>query len=544
MAKNITFEDDARKALMSGVSKFARAVKTTLGPRGRNAIIDRGWGGPKVTKDGASVGEEVDLLDPVENIGARLMREAAARTAREAGDGSTTATVLAEAIFMRGMRNVMSGANPLLLQRGLTAACQKVSEKLVDMAVPLEDREWVADVATIAANNEHTTGRMIADALEKVGPDGVVSIEEGKGIDTTMQVVEGLHFDRGFISQYFVTDEDNARVVLEDPFILILEEKVTNISQILPVLEKVLKKRKSLLIIAEDIEGEALSTLVVNRMRGVMECAAVKAPGYGERRKAMLNDIAVTTGGVAIFSDLGFEPDKIGFPELGRARRVEIDSAKTTIVQGAGKKKDVAERVRQIRLELEAASSDYDREKLQERLARLIGGIAVLSVGGATETEVKEKKKRFENALSATRSALEEGILPGGGVALVRCADAVKGMRIKEEQERIGADILQEALEAPFRQLSANSGVEPSRLLRRIRANDSTSHGYCFSNQKECDLLDEGVVDSCQVIRTALQNAVSVATMILTSETVVTEIPSEEEEDHHHHHEEEGVGAF
>ena len=394
MAKNITFEDDARRALTSGVSKFARAVKTTLGPRGRNAIIDRGWGGPKVTKDGAIVGEEVDLIDPVENIGARMMREAAAKTSREAGDGSTTATVLAEAIFMRGMRNVTSGVNPLLLQRGLMAACQKVSDHLVKMAVPLEDSEWIADVATIAANNDRNIGRMIADALDKVGPDGVVSIEEGKSVDTSMKIVEGLHFDRGYLSQYFVTDEDNARVVLKDPYVLILEEKVSSISQILPVLEKVLKKRGSLLIIAEDIEGEALSTLVVNRMRGVMECAAVKAPGYGERRKAMLTDIAVATGGVAIFSDLGIEPDRIGFDELGRAHRVEIDSSKTTIVQGAGKKKDVAERVRQIRLELEAATSDYDGEKLQERLARLVGGIAVLSVGGATETEVKEKKRR------------------------------------------------------------------------------------------------------------------------------------------------------
>ncbi len=544
MAKNITFEDDARRALTSGVSKFARAVKTTLGPRGRNAIIDRGWGGPKVTKDGAIVGEEVDLIDPVENIGARMMREAAAKTSREAGDGSTTATVLAEAIFMRGMRNVTSGVNPLLLQRGLMAACQKVSDHLVKMAVPLEDSEWIADVATIAANNDRNIGRMIADALDKVGPDGVVSIEEGKSVDTSMKIVEGLHFDRGYLSQYFVTDEDNARVVLKDPYVLILEEKVSSISQILPVLEKVLKKRGSLLIIAEDIEGEALSTLVVNRMRGVMECAAVKAPGYGERRKAMLTDIAVATGGVAIFSDLGIEPDRIGFDELGRAHRVEIDSSKTTIVQGAGKKKDVAERVRQIRLELEAATSDYDGEKLQERLARLVGGIAVLSVGGATETEVKEKKRRFENALSTTRSALEEGILPGGGIALVRCADEVSKIRIQDEQEKIGAKILRKALEAPFRQLAANAGVEPSRLLRKIRSNDSMTHGYCFSTQKECDLLEEGIVDSCLVIRTALQNAVSVATMIMTSETVVTEIPSEGGEDHDHHHEEEGVGAF
>jgi chaperonin GroEL len=541
MAKNITFEDGARESLLAGVTKFARAVKTTLGPRGRVAIIDRGWGAPKITKDGATVGDEVELENPVENVAARMMREAADKTAKEAGDGSTTATVLAEAIFRAGLRNVVAGANPILIQRGITAGAERVIEALRAEAVEVEGED-IAHVATIASNNDAAIGKLIAKAIAKVGNDGVISIQEGKSLDTSMDVVEGLHFDRGYLSQYFVTDEKASTVTLEDPYILIFEDKITNLSQILPVMEAVLKKKKPILIIAEDIEGEALSTLVVNNMRGVLRCAAAKAPGYGDRRKAMLSDIAVATGGTAIFKDLGLEPDSITLGHLGRAKRVEMTTGQTSIARGAGKKADVAERVRQIRMELEEARSDYDREKLQERLARLIGGIAEISVGGSSEAEVKEKKKRFENALSATRSAIEEGILPGGGAALVRAADAVANARIRDEQEKVGVEILAKALEAPFRQLAENAGVEPGRILRSIRRSEESTWGYDFSKREECDLFERGIIDSCRVVHLALQNAVSVATMILTSEAVITEVPSETED--HHHHDEEGVGAF
>ncbi len=541
MAKNITFEDGARESLLAGVTKFARAVKTTLGPRGRVAIIDRGWGAPKITKDGATVGDDVELENPVENVAARMMREAADKTAKEAGDGSTTATVLAEAIFRAGLRNVVAGANPILIQRGITAGAERVIEALRAEAVEVEGED-IAHVATIASNNDAAIGKLIAKAIAKVGNDGVISIQEGKSLDTSMDVVEGLHFDRGYLSQYFVTDEKASTVTLEDPYILIFEDKITNLSQILPVMEAVLKKKKPLLIIAEDIEGEALSTLVVNNMRGVLRCAAAKAPGYGDRRKAMLSDIAVATGGTAIFKDLGLEPDSITLGHLGRAKRVELTTGQTSIARGAGKKADVAERVRQIRMELEEARSDYDREKLQERLARLIGGIAEISVGGSSEAEVKEKKKRFENALSATRSAIEEGILPGGGAALVRAADAVANARIRDEQEKVGVEILAKALEAPFRQLAENAGVEPGRILRSIRRSEESTWGYDFSKREECDLFERGIIDSCRVVHLALQNAVSVATMILTSEAVITEVPSETED--HHHHDEEGVGAF
>ncbi|MGA1202755.1 MAG: chaperonin GroEL [Planctomycetota bacterium] len=541
MAKNITFEDGARESLLAGVTKFARAVKTTLGPRGRVAIIDRGWGAPKITKDGATVGDDVELENPVENVAARMMREAADKTAKEAGDGSTTATVLAEAIFRAGLRNVVAGANPILIQRGITAGAERVIEALRAEAVEVEGED-IAHVATIASNNDAAIGKLIAKAIAKVGNDGVISIQEGKSLDTSMDVVEGLHFDRGYLSQYFVTDEKASTVILEDPYILIFEDKITNLSQILPVMEAVLKKKKPLLIIAEDIEGEALSTLVVNNMRGVLRCAAAKAPGYGDRRKAMLSDIAVATGGTAIFKDLGLAPDSITLGHLGRAKRVEMTTGQLSIARGAGKKADVAERVRQIRMELEEARSDYDREKLQERLARLIGGIAEISVGGSSEAEVKEKKKRFENALSATRSAIEEGILPGGGAALVRAADAVANARIRDEQEKVGVEILAKALEAPFRQLAENAGVEPGRILRSIRRSEESTWGYDFSKREECDLFERGIIDSCRGAHLALQNAVSGATMIPTSEAVITEVPSETED--HHHHDEEGVGAF
>ncbi len=543
MAKQITFDDAAREALLAGVRKFARAVKSTLGPRGRYAVIDRGWGAPKLTKDGATVGDEVELGDPVQNIAARMMREAADKTAKEAGDGSTTATVLAEAIFRNGLRNVVAGANPILIQRGIAAAATRVIDRLHEMAFEVEGDELV-HVATIAANNDAVIGKQIAKALSAVGEDGVISIQEGKSLETTLDVVEGLHFDRGYLSQYFITDAEASKAVIEDPYILILEEKISNLSQIIPVMEAVLQKKKPLLFIAEDIDGEALSTLVVNNMRGVLRCAAVKAPGYGDRRKEMLTDIATATGGTVIFKDLGLEPDSITLAHLGRAKRVEITSNQTTIIRGAGKKTAVEERVRQIRLELEEARSDYDKEKLQERLARLVGGIAEIRVGGASEAEVKERKKRYENALSATRSAAEEGILPGGGVALIHAGDAVSVMRLKDPQEKVGAQILAVALEAPFRQLARNSGEEPSQLLRKIRAAKEPSWGFDFMKKEECDLIESGVIDSCRVVTSALKNAVSVATMILTSDAVITEIPKETEDEHDHDHDEAGFGGF
>jgi len=544
MAKELTFEDKAREKLLAGAAKVAKAVRTTLGPRGRHAVIDRSWGGPKISKDGATVAEQIELTDRVENLGARMLREAGAKTARDSGDGSTTATVVAEAVFRQGMRQVIAGENPVLLQRALISVSDKIVSKLEEYSEPINDQESIISVATISANNDTSIGKIIAEAIESVGDDGVCTIEEGKSIESTLDVVEGLHFDRGYISQQFVAEPDSAEIVLENPYILIMEEKISNISQVVGVLEKVVEKRNPLLIIAEDVDGEALSTLVVNCQRGVLNVAAVKAPGYGERRKAMLQDIAIATGGRAIFSDLGIEPGSIKISDLGRAKKIEINSQMTTVIQGAGKKQDVEERCRLIRLEIDNATSDYDREKLQERLARLVGGIAVIRVGGSTEGEVKERKKRYENALAATQSALEAGILPGGGLALIHCSDAVAEMRFRDPLEKTAAGILAKALEEPFRQLAQNAGVEPSKLIREIRnLNDDTS-GYDFARLEVCDLFEAGIIDSCDVTRSALQNAVSTATMILTSDTVVTDIPKETEEEDHHDHDHEGVGAF
>ncbi|MGB1397249.1 MAG: chaperonin GroEL [Planctomycetota bacterium] len=544
MAKELTFEDSAREKLLSGADKVARAVKTTLGPRGRTAIIDRSWGGPKVTKDGATVAEEIDLDDRVENIGARLMREAGSLTAREAGDGSTTATVLAHAIFSQGMRQVAAGENPVLLQRSLLSVTGKIDQFLRDMADDVVDSEAVTNIATIAANNDLAIGKCIAEALERVGDDGVCSIEEGKSTETVLDVVDGLHFDRGYISQQFVTDADSASITLENPYILIMEEKVSNISQILPVLEKVVEKNQPLLLIAEDVDGEALSTLVVNSQKGALKVVAVKAPGYGDRRKAMLEDIAVATGGRAIFKDLGIEPSGLKISDLGKAKKVEINSQTTTVLEGGGKKKDMKERTRLIRMEIDNASSDYDREKLQERLARLVGGVAVIRVGGATEGEVKERKKRFDNALSATRSALEAGVLPGGGIGLIHASAEVSLSRFKNPLDKLASVILAKALEEPFRQLAVNADLEPSRILREIKAEESESYGYDFASLDYCDMYENGIIDSCAVICSALQNAVSTATMLLTSNAVITDIPKENDEDDHHHHDHEGVGAF
>ncbi|MEE8142194.1 MAG: chaperonin GroEL, partial [Planctomycetota bacterium] len=534
--KEITFDEEARRALLQGVKKFARAVKTTLGPRGRYAIIDRGWGAPKLTKDGASVAEEVELSNPVEDMAARLMRETATKTSGDAGDGSTTSTVLAEAIFTRAMRSVLAGANPLLVQRGLSKATQRVVKALDEMSIEVEGSQ-IPYIAAIAANNDRAIGKTIAEAMRGVGQDGMISITEGKGMDTVVEMVKGMQFDRGYLSQYFVTDDASAKVILENPYILILEDKVSNLAQILPIMEKVLQKHAPLLIVADDIEGEALSTLVVNMMRNVMKCAACKAPGYGERRKEMLRDLAVATGARAIFKDLGLDPDSISISDLGRAKRVELTSDTTTVIQGAGTRQATEERVALIRRELEKVDSDYDREKLQERLARLVGGIAEIQVGGATETEVKEKKKRFENALSATRSAVAEGILPGGGVALINCSRMLETARVRDADEKQGIKILKAALQAPFRQLAKNAGEEPSRILRRIRAQEEPHFGFDFEKRRDCDLLSSGIIDACRVTKLALQNANSVAGVLFTSGTVVTDLPREEAEpDEHHDH--------
>ncbi|MEM7166428.1 MAG: chaperonin GroEL [Planctomycetota bacterium] len=543
MPKQITFDKEAQEGFMEGVDKFARAVKSTLGPRGRYAVIERGFGAPQLTKDGASVAEDVELADPVQNVAGSLLRSVADKTASSAGDGSTTATVLAEAIFRRGIRNVVAGANPILVQRGLQAATRRVLAHLEDLTVPIHGNAKIANVAALAANNNKEIGKLIADAMAKVGEDGVISIEEGKGVDTKVEVVEGMEFDRGYLSQYFVTDDVTARVELDNPYILIMEEKISNLAQILPVLEKVAGSKRPLFIIAEDIEGEALSTLVVNQQRGVLRCAACKAPGYGDRRKAMLEDIAIATGGTAIMKDLGREPGTISLKDLGQAKRVAMTSDATTISRGAGKKARIKDRVRQLQQQLETTESKYDTEKLQERIARLVGGIAEIQVGGATDVEVKEKKKRFENALSATRHAVTDGILPGGGVAFLRCVAALEEDRVKSADERVGVEILRDALEAPFRQLAKNAGMEPSRLLRKVYYTEDINRGYDFEKKKECNLLDAGIVDSYRVMKLALENAVSVAALMFTTDAVITDIPTEDDE-HEGHHEGESMGGF
>jgi chaperonin GroEL len=544
--KRIAFDDDARSATREGVRKLARAVKTTLGPVGRWVVIDRGWGEPKVTKDGASVAEEIDLTDPYQNLGARLVREAADKTSDEAGDGSTTATVLAESIFLQGLKQVTAGANPMVLARGIRDAAERATAVLKERSTPVKSNEQVLAIATVAANNDRQIGKTLAEAMEKVGRDGVITIEEGKGTEDAVELVEGMEFDRGYLSPHFVTNPDKMVCELQNPYLLILEEKVSTLPKILPILEKVLQSRKPLLIIAEDVEGEVLATLVVNKLKGVLKCAAVKAPAYGDRRKAMLQDIAILTGGRAIMKDLGIEPEGIQLSDLGSCKKVRITSENTMIVGGAGKKQAIDGRVEEIRKELEKTTSDYDREKLQERMAKLVGGVAVIRAGAATESDMKERKNRFESALSATRAALEEGILPGGGVALFRASQALAKFKAETHEEQAGVDVLRQALEAPIRQLCANSGVEPATVIRELRGNKNQSAGYDLLKEEFVDMVKEGVVDAAKVVRIALQNAVSVATLLLTTDTLVASAPKREEEDdaHHHHDDDEGMGDF
>jgi len=529
MAKQLLFSEDARAAIARGVTKLARAVKVTLGPRGRNAVLDKGYGSPTVTKDGVSVAEEIELKDPYENTGAKLVREAASKTSDVAGDGTTTATVLTEAIFLEGLKCVTSGADPMALNRGMRKAMDKVVEKLKETSKKIKNQTEIANIGSIAANNDQEIGKMIADAMDKVGKDGVITVEEGKGLETSVEVVEGMQFDRGYLSPHFITNPDSMEVEFKDPYIFIYEDKVSSIKGFVPLLEKIAKTGKPLLVIAEDVEGEALATLVVNKLRGTISCAAIKAPGYGDRRKAMLDDIAVLTDGKAIFKDLGIQLESIDIRDLGRAKKVTIDADNTTIIQGAGSSNTIAGRIKQIRNEIEATTSDYDREKLQERLAKLAGGVAQIFVGAATESEMKEKKARVEDALHATRAAVEEGILPGGGVALLRAAEALNGLKLTGD-EAMGVDIVKNALSAPAKQIFKNAGLEGSVVVRKILESKDKSFGYDAEKETYCNLMDAGVIDPTKVARCALQNAVSIAGILLTTECIITDIPKKGDE--------------
>lgn len=526
MAKQLLFNEEARRKLLSGVEQLSRAVKATLGPKGRNVVLDKKFGSPTVTKDGVTVAKEIELKDSFENMGAQMVREVASKTSDIAGDGTTTATVLAEAIFRQGLKNVTSGANPMELKRGIDKTVEAIVGKLADFSKKVKDREQVAQVATISANGDTTIGEIIAEAMDKVGKDGTITVEEAKTIETTLDVVEGMQFDKGYLSPYFVTNAEAMETVLEDAYILINEKKISNLNDMLPLLQTVAKQAKPLLIIAEDVEGEALATLVINKMRGILNVCAVKAPGFGDRRKAMLEDIAVLTGGTCISEDLGLKLESVKIEQLGRAKRITIDKENTTIVEGAGKQSAIIGRVNQIRKQIEETTSDYDREKLQERLAKLAGGVAVINVGAATETEMKEKKARVEDALHATRAAVEEGIVPGGGVALIRAAKAVKDLKLSGD-EAIGSDIIFRAIEEPLRQLAANGGYEGSIIVQKVCEMKATE-GFNVATGEYADMLKAGIIDPTKVTRSALQNSSSIAGLLLTTECLVTEIPEKD----------------
>ena len=526
-AKQLAFDEEARESLRSGVSKIARAVKSTLGPRGRHAILDKGYGSPTITKDGVTVAEEVELQDAYENMAAQLVKEAASKTSDEAGDGTTTATVLTEAIFAEALKNVTAGADAMAINRGVKKAVGAVAANLKSMSSPVKTNEDIAAIGTIAANNDIEIGKNLAEAMEKVGKDGVITVEEGKALETTVDVVEGMQFDRGYLSPHFVTDPDSMEVELEDPYILIYEEKISALKGLVPLLEKAAKTGKPILLIAEDIEGEALATLVVNKLRGTFGCAAVKAPGYGDRRKAMLEDVAILTGGKALFRDLGIELENVELSDLGRAKKVTIDADNTTIIEGVGGSAAISGRVKQIRREIEETTSDYDREKLQERLAKLAGGVAQLNVGAATESEMKEKKARVEDALHATRAAVEEGIVPGGGVALLRARKALDGVKAQGD-EAVGVQIVQRALAMPLRQIAENAGMDGAVVVKKVESQNG-SFGYDVESDSYGDMIEAGVVDPTKVVRTALQNAASVAGVLLTTNCLVSDAPKKEE---------------
>jgi len=526
-AKQLIFDENARQTLLRGVSKLARAVSATLGPKGRNVVLDKKFGSPTVTKDGVTVAKEIELEDPYENMGAQMVREVASKTSDAAGDGTTTATVLAEAIFREGLKYVTSGANPIGIQRGINKAVAAAVEQLDKIAKKVKDKEEIKQVATVSANWDTTIGEIIADAMDKVGKDGTITVEEAKSIETSLDVVEGMQFDKGYLSPYFVTNAETMECRLEEAYILNYEKKISSLKDLLPILEKVAKVGKPLLIIAEDVEGEALATLVVNKLRGTLNVCAVKAPGFGDRRKAMCEDIAILTGGKFISEDLGIKLETLSLEDLGRGKSIVVDKENTTIVEGAGKSSEIQGRVNQIRRQIEETTSDYDREKLQERLAKLAGGVAVINVGAATETEMKEKKARVEDALHATRAAVEEGIVPGGGVALLRCIPAIDSVKPENDDERIGVDIVKRAIEYPTRALADNAGVEGSVVVQEVKKRKGND-GYNVSTGGYEDLVKAGVVDPKKVTRTALQNAASIAGLLLTTECLVTEIPEKE----------------
>ncbi|MBK6487966.1 MAG: chaperonin GroEL [Gemmatimonadetes bacterium] len=522
-AKELYFGVDARAALKRGVDKLADAVKVTLGPKGRNVVIDKKFGAPTITKDGVTVAKEVELSDPLENMGAQMVKEVATKTSDIAGDGTTTATVLAQAVYREGLKNVTAGSNPMALKRGIDKAVIAVVEELKKISVPTAGRKEIAQVASISANNDKEIGALIADAMEKVGKDGVITVEEARGIETTLETVDGMQFDRGYISPYFVTDPDKMESVLEDPLILIHDKKISSMKDLLPVLEKVAQMGRPLLIIAEDIEGEALATLVVNKLRGTLKVSAVKAPGFGDRRKAMLEDIAKLTGGQVVSEEVGFKLENAVVTDLGRAKRVVIDKDNTTIIDGSGESDAIQGRVKEIRSAIDKSTSDYDREKLQERLAKLAGGVAVINVGAATEAEMKEKKARVEDALHATRAAVEEGIVPGGGVAFIRAQRALKGLKVDEADEQIGVDIVRRAIEEPIRMIVQNAGGEGSIVVEKVRSSKDDAFGYNALTDTYENLVTAGVIDPTKVTRSALQNAASIAGLLLTTEALVVE---------------------
>jgi chaperonin GroEL len=527
-AKELRFDVEARAGLKVGVDKLAQAVKVTLGPKGRNVVLDRKFGSPTVTKDGVSVAKEVELPDPVENMGAQMVKEVATKTSDVAGDGTTTATVLAQAIFGEGLKNVTAGTNPMGIRRGIDKGVEVVVAELEKLSTPTKGKKEIAQVGAISANNNAEIGDLISDAMEKVGKDGVITVEEARGLETTLETVDGMQFDRGYLSPYFVTDPERMEAALEDPMILIHDKKISSMKDLLPILEKVAQLGKPLLIIAEDIEGEALATLVVNKLRGTLKVAGVKAPGFGDRRKAMLQDISVLTGGQVISEEVGFKLENTVLGDLGSAKRVVIDKDNTTIIDGAGETDRIKGRIEEIRVSIDKSTSDYDREKLQERLAKLAGGVAVINVGAATETEMKEKKALVEDALHATRAAVEEGIVPGGGVALLRAQKALEKMKLDREDEQIGVQILARALEHPIRQIAINAGAEGSIVVEKVRSKKEAAFGYNAQTDAYEDLVEAGVIDPTKVVRTALQNAASIAGLLLTTEAVVVERPEEE----------------
>jgi len=527
MAKQIVHGEDSRQAILRGVNVLADAVKITLGPKGRNVVLDKKFGSPLITKDGVTVAKEIELKDPLENMGAQMVKEVASKTSDVAGDGTTTATVLAQAIFREGVKTVAAGANPMAVKRGIERAVEVATEEIRKLSKEVKKGSMIAQVATVSANNDTTIGNIIAEAMDKVGKDGVITVEEAKAIETTLSVVEGMQFDRGYLSAYFVTDPDRMECVLENAFILIHEKKISTMKDLLPLLEQVAKMGRPLLIIAEDVEGEALATLVVNKLRGTLQVAAVKAPGFGDRRKAMLEDIAILTGGKSITEDLGIKLENVRVEDLGKAKKVVIDKDNTTIVEGSGKRGEIEARVKQLRTQIEETTSDYDREKLQERLAKLVGGVAVIKVGAATETEMKEKKARVEDAMHATRAAVEEGIVPGGGVAFIRALPALEKLKL-EHDEQIGVNIVKRALEEPLRMIASNAGHEGAVVIGKVKESKEPNYGFDAASEEYTDMISAGILDPAKVTRTALQNAASISGLMLTTEALVSEIPEED----------------